>query len=94
MKVPALAGVEASLAFKDVADKCEELTRGTLLDRSLYYGALAQMDAVRLDPDIRIVVFIDDPGRCFPDRVVKLLENIKVALAQPGFVFNPGRRAK
>lgn len=87
VKVPGLAGVEASLAFKDVADKYEELTKDTLLDRSLYYGAFAEMDAVQLDPDIRIVVLIDDLDRCFPDRGVKLLESIKLALAQPGFIF-------
>jgi KAP family P-loop domain/TIR domain len=87
VKVPGLGGVEASLAFKDVADKYEELTKDTLLERSLYYGAFAEMDAVRLDPDIRIVVLIDDLDRCFPDRGVKLLESIKLALAQPGFIF-------
>lgn len=87
VKVPGLAGVEASLAFKDVADKYEELTKDTLLDRSLYYGAFAEMDAARLDPDDRIVVLIDDLDRCFPDRGVKLLESIKLALAQPGFIF-------
>jgi hypothetical protein len=87
VKVPGLAGVEASLAFKDVADKYEELTKDTLLDRSLYYGAFAEMDAVQLDPDIRIVVLIDDLDRCFPDKGVKLLESIKLALTQPGFIF-------
>ena len=87
VEVPGLAGVKASLAFKDVADKYEELTKDTLLDRSLYYGAFAEMDAVRLDPDTRIVVLIDDLDRCFPDRGVKLLESIKLALAQPGFIF-------
>lgn len=87
VKVPGLAGVEASLAFKDVADKYEELTKDALLDRSLYYGAFAEMDAVKLDPDIRIVVLIDDLDRCFPDKGVKLLESVKLALTQPGFIF-------
>jgi hypothetical protein len=87
VKVPGLAGLETTLAFKDVANKYEELTKDTLLDRSLYYGAFAEMDAVQLHPDIRIVVLIDDLDRCFPDRGVKLLESIKLALAQPGFIF-------
>jgi hypothetical protein len=87
IKVPGLAGVEASLAFKDVADRYEQLTKDTLVDRSLYYGAFAELDAVRLDDDIRIVVLIDDLDRCFPDRGVKLLESIKLALDQPGFIF-------
>jgi hypothetical protein len=87
VKVPGLAGVEASLALKDVADKYEQLTKDTLLERSLYYGAFAELDAVRLDDDIRIVVLIDDLDRCFPDKGVKLLESIKLALSQPGFIF-------
>jgi hypothetical protein len=87
MKVPGLAGLEASLAFKDVADRYEQLTKDTLVDRSLYYGAFAELDAVRLDDDIRIVVLIDDLDRCFPDKGVKLLESIKLALDQPGFIF-------
>jgi hypothetical protein len=87
VKVPGLAGLEASLALKDVADKYEQLTKDALLDQSLYYGAFGELDAVQLDDDIRIVVLIDDLDRCFPDRGVKLLESIKLALAQPGFIF-------
>jgi KAP family P-loop domain/TIR domain len=87
VKVPGLTGVEATLALKDVADRYEQLTKDTLVDRSLYYGAFTELDAVRLDDDIRVVVLIDDLDRCFPDRGVKLLESIKLALAQPGFIF-------
>src|SRR5580658_9579 len=87
VKVPGLAGVEASLALKDVADRYEQLTKDTLVDRSLYYGAFTELEAVRLDDDIRVVVLVDDLDRCFPDRGVKLLESIKLALAQPGFIF-------
>ena len=87
VNVPGLAGVGTSVAFKDVADRYEQLTKDTLVDRSLYYGAFTELDAVCLDDDIRIVVLIDDLDRCFPDRGVKLLESIKLALAQPGFIF-------
>lgn len=87
VKVPGLVGLETSLALKDVSDRYEQLTKDTLVDRSLYYGAFTELDSVRLDDDIRIVVLIDDLDRCFPDRAVKLLESIKLALAQPGFIF-------
>ena len=87
VKVPGLAGFEASLALKDVADRYEQLTKDALVDRSLYYGAFTQLEAVRLDDDVRIVVLVDDIDRCFPDKGVKLLESIKLALAQPGFIF-------
>src|SRR5262249_28339938 len=87
VNVPGLAGVGTAVAFKDGAGRYEQLTKDTLVDRSLYYGAFTELDAVRLDDDIRIVVLIDDLDRCFPDRGVKLLESIKLALAQPGFIF-------
>jgi hypothetical protein len=87
VKVPGLAGFEASLALKDVADQYEQLTKDALVDQSLYYGAFTELDAVRLDDDIRIVILVDDLDRCFPDKAVKLLESIKLALAQPGFIF-------
>ena len=35
----------------------------------------------------RIVVFIDDMDRCNPAEAFKLLQGLKLALAQPGFVF-------
>jgi Leucine-rich repeat (LRR) protein len=35
----------------------------------------------------RVVVFIDDMDRCLPEDAFELLQAIKLALAQPGFVF-------
>lgn len=35
----------------------------------------------------RIVVFIDDMDRCNPAEAFKLLQGLKLALAQPGFIF-------
>lgn len=35
----------------------------------------------------RVVVFIDDMDRCLPEDAFALLQAIKLALAQPGFVF-------
>lgn len=35
----------------------------------------------------KIVVFVDDLDRCMPENAIKLLEGIKLVLAQPGFVF-------
>ena len=35
----------------------------------------------------RVVVFIDDLDRCQADKAFELLENVKLVLCQPGFVF-------
>ncbi len=35
----------------------------------------------------RVVIFIDDMDRCTPEDAFKLLQSIKLAIAQPGFVF-------
>lgn len=87
VKVPGFAEIEASFVAKDIIDRKEQLTSDPLLARSLYYGAFASLDAVDLKNDIRIVILIDDLDRCFPDQAIRLLESIKLVLAQPGFIF-------
>lgn len=87
VKVPGFAEVEASFVAKDMIDRDEQLTPDPLLDRSLYFGAFNSLDEVRLRENVRVVVLIDDLDRCFPDQAIRLLESIKLVLAQPGFIF-------
>ena len=87
VKIPGFAEVEASFVAKDMIDRKERLTPDPLLDRSLYYGAFNSLEAVRLERDLRVVILIDDLDRCFPDQAIRLLESIKLVLAQPGFIF-------
>lgn len=87
VKIPGFAEVEASFVAKDMIDRRERLTPDPLLDRSLYYGAFASLDALHLEDDLRVVILIDDLDRCFPDQAIRLLESIKLVLAQPGFIF-------
>lgn len=87
IKVPGVADVEVSLAGKDVVDRARELREDALLSRSLFHEAFEALDAVEFADDLQVVVFIDDLDRCFPDQAVKLLESIKLVLAQRGFVF-------
>jgi len=87
VKIPGFAEVEASFVAKDMIDRQERLTPDPLLDRSLYYGAFSSLDAVQLERDLRIVILIDDLDRCFPDQAIRLLESIKLVLAQRGFIF-------
>jgi hypothetical protein len=87
VKVPGFAEVEASFIAKDMIDRNQRLATDPLLDRSLYFGAFNSLDDIRLREDIRVVVFVDDLDRCFPDQAIRLLESIKLVLAQPGFIF-------
>jgi hypothetical protein len=87
VRIPGFAEVEASFVAKDMIDRDEKLTSDPLLDRSLYYGAFGALEKVRLENDIRVVIIIDDLDRCFPDQAIRLLESIKLVLAQPGFIF-------
>jgi KAP family P-loop domain/TIR domain len=68
-------------------DRDERLTPDPLLDRSLYFGAFNSLEDVKLRENVRVVVLIDDLDRCFPDQAIRLLESIKLVLAQPGFIF-------
>ena len=86
VKIPGFAEIEASFVAKDMIDRKEKLS-DPLLDRSLYYGAFNTLEDVRLDETVRVVVLIDDLDRCFPDQAIRLLESIKLVLAQQGFIF-------
>ncbi len=87
IKVPGVAGVEVSLAGKEIVDRAHELRDDELLSRSLFHEAFEALESVEFADELKVVVFIDDLDRCFPDRAVKLLESIKLVLAQRGFVF-------
>ncbi len=87
VKVPGFAEVEASFVAKDMIERDERLTPDPLLDRSLYFGAFNSLDKTKLKDTLRVVVLIDDLDRCFPDQAIRLLESIKLVLAQPGFIF-------
>lgn len=87
VSVPGFAEFEASLVAKDMIDRKARLTPDPLLDRSLYYGAFNSLDELKLRKDVKVVILIDDLDRCFPDQAIRLLESIKLVLAQPGFIF-------
>jgi hypothetical protein len=87
LSVPGVSGLGVSFSAKDAIDRRERLRSDPLLDRSLYYGAFSKLERANEGGKIRIVVFIDDLDRCLPENAVKLLESIKLALAQPGFIF-------
>ena len=96
MKVPGFAELEAGMVAKDMIDREEKLSRrgDPLLEQSTYYGAFQQLAELKIAGDgvaaadrSKVVVFIDDLDRCTPDKAVRLLEHLKLVLAQPGFIF-------
>ena len=88
-----IAGV---FSAKNAIDRKEQLKRrGEFLGQSsFYFDAFEKFEQLarvhgKKPPDRqpRIVVLVDDLDRCMPENAVRLLEGIKLVLAQPGFVF-------
>ena len=90
VKIPGFAEIEAAFVAKDMIDRSDNLTPDPLLNRSIFFEAFEQLSKARVPDDTRVVVLIDDLDRCFPDRAIRLLESIKLVLAQPGFIFFMG----
>jgi len=95
VSIPGFADVEAGFVAKEMIERYDKLSTQSdpLLQRTLYYNAFEALDrAAGTDqsknrPQHKIVVFIDDLDRCLPPQALKLLESIKLVLAQRGFIF-------
>ena len=86
--IPMFSEAEVNLSPKDMIQRYQDLTKDTVLSRSLYFDAFEELSKCVGDGKApRIVVFVDDLDRCFPDKAVALLEGIKLVLHQPGFSF-------
>ena len=87
IQIPGFSEIEAGFVAKDMIDRADRLAPDPLLDRSLYYEAFESLSAVKLPEGTKVVIIIDDLDRCFPDKAIMLLENIKLVLSQKGFIF-------
>lgn len=93
--IPLVSEADVNLSAKNMIERYQDLTKDSLLQRSLYFDAFEQLedlasnrpDRRKTDTPPRIVVFVDDLDRCFPEKAVELIEGIKLVLHQPGFSF-------
>lgn len=88
--VPLLGKVGVEFDAKEALTAEELLGRQThpLHAEMLYHAAFEMLaEAAEGEGKAKIVVFIDDLDRCNPRKAVRLLECIKLVLAQKGFIF-------
>jgi len=86
IKVPGLINTKIGLDVSKAIQREEELRLQWIdkqIDQCVYYNSFQTLQNIQQ----KIIVFIDDLDRCFPDKAIQLLENIKLILNQPGFIF-------
>lgn len=96
--IPGLSEAEMSVSPKEMIERYQtasrEVATDSLLEQSLYFRAFSELDktvrqavgeATPAGP--KIVIFVDDLDRCFPDKAVALLEGVKLVLNQPNIAF-------
>ena len=94
--LPLLGKVGIDIDPSKMIDREEQLhaAEQSEWEKSLYYTAFKALEEVaypeskgKAGKPPKIVIFIDDLDRCLPPQAIKLLESIKLVLAQRGFVF-------
>ncbi len=89
--IPGLTEAELSVSPKDMFERYEKLGKMAteqIVDRSLYFRSFAKLDEIAGSASApKLIIFIDDLDRCFPDKAVELLESIKLVLSQPNVTF-------
>ncbi|MDP8208924.1 MAG: SUMF1/EgtB/PvdO family nonheme iron enzyme [Candidatus Electryonea clarkiae] len=86
--IPLVSEAEVNLSPKDMIERYQDLSKDSVIGQSLYFDAFEELKKYSGSEGVpRIVVFVDDLDRCFPEKAVELLEGIKLVLNQPGFAF-------
>lgn len=85
--IPGIGGLEMEMDGSKFIDKMATESGDTLLSSSLYFDVFDKLSKLSQESNCKIVVIIDDLDRCFPEKAVRLLESIKLVLAQKAFVF-------
>jgi len=93
-KNPLIGDLEVAIEPAKAIERYEQL-RSQWIDQQighcLYYNAFQIFEEIQGEAQQgkahKIVVFIDDLDRCFPNKAIRLLESIKLVLGQRGFIF-------
>ena len=76
----------------DVINEAKELSEA-IESEAIYYNEFKYIEKIlemhnkETKKELRIVVFIDDLDRCAPDKVLEVLESIKIFLGIRGFIY-------
>ncbi len=81
-----------ALSGKDMIDREAKLGKDDIAALTdglpdIYYGIIDHLQKAVQDQGFRLVVFVDDLDRCLPEKVVELLEAIKLFLDLEGYLF-------
>lgn len=90
IKIPELVELDGKFDFDKIIQRLDNNKIDNFIIQSTYFNAFKILDEVSRNLDYKIVVFVDDLDRCFPDNAIKLLESIKLVLDQPNFIFFVG----
>ena len=98
-KQPWIGEVDLELDVEKSIKRYEQLRNHWIdgrIQECLYYMPMRLIEEARQKDNnnhhrrFKIIVFIDDLDRCLPNTAIHLLENIKLVLSQPGFLFVMG----
>ena len=76
----------------DAINEATELSK-SIKSEAIYYNEFKYIEEIlekyneKMKKELRIVVFIDDLDRCAPDKVLEVLESIKIFLGIRGFIY-------
>ncbi len=90
VNIPGIGGIKITSDVSKSVQREENLRTRWIdkqVEQSLYYNSFQSLQEIQQRAQQKIVIFIDDLDRCFPDKAIYLLENIKLVLSQPGFIF-------
>lgn len=80
--------IEKMLSDENEISKLTEKTKPVLQEGIELIGELkSNIDGPNNNPDLKLVVFIDDLDRCTPEKATEIFESVKIFFDIPGFVF-------
>lgn len=80
--------IEKMMSDETEISKLTEKTKPVLQEGIELIGELkSSINGPNSNPDLKLVVFIDDLDRCTPEKATEIFESVKIFFDIPGFVF-------